>query len=272
VTCATMVNVSSTREATRPGRFWWDRARPFDAEVGPLRAVLFGLDALADIERDGHRMAFNAAFAAHGLDVTWDADHYRRLLKIPDERGRIAADLRKRGFGRSSNELAAQLHRTKTALFEDSILDADVAPRSGLIDLVMSLFVAGVWAAVVTPGRRAWVQPLVRQLIGDGLVETIVTSDDLNSTDHSVHALALWELGITPEGALAVEGSSAGLRAASAAGLPTVMVTTHDSVGHPRYPGAAAVRSAYDGINPLLASSCARLHARWWTAQKRSAA
>jgi beta-phosphoglucomutase-like phosphatase (HAD superfamily) len=270
VTCATLTRVPITQPSART--FWWDRARPIDADVSPLRAVIFGLDALADIEHDGHRMAFNAAFAAHGLGVTWDGDHYRRLLKIPDERGRIAADLRQRGFGRSSNQLAAQLHRTKTALFEDSILDADVVPRAGLIDTVMSLFVAGIWAAVVSPGRRAWVQPLVRQLVGDGLVETIVTSDDLNSTVHSVHALALWELGITPEGALAVEGSSAGLQAALAVGLPTVVVTAHHRVGRPGYPGAAAVRSAYDGVDPLLASRCQRLHARWWTIQKRSAA
>ena len=32
---------------------------------------------------------------------------------------------------------------------------------------------------VVSTRRRAWVETLVRQLVGDGLVETIVTVDDL---------------------------------------------------------------------------------------------
>lgn len=257
---------SATEGTCQAGRFWWDRARP--ADLCPLRAVIFGIDALADF--DGHRIAVNAAFAAHGLDVVWDADHYRRLLKIPDERRRIAADLRRRGFGICSDPIAAQVFQTKTALFEDNILDADITPRPGLVDLVMSLFVGGVWIAVVSPGRRAWVQPLVRQLIGDGLAETIVTGDDLGPADRSVHALALWELGITPEEALAVEGSAAGLHAATALGVPTLAVMGAQDATRDRR--VAAVRTGYDAPDPLLAAGCARLHTRWWTARKRSAA
>lgn len=260
--------VPFTREATRQaGRFWWDRARPFGADVCPLRAVIFGIDALADIECDAHRAAYNAAFTAHGLDITWDIEHYRRLLRIPDERRRLVADLRFRGFGAASETVAAPLQQTKQELFERGILDADVGPRPGLLDLVMSLFVAGVWVAVAAPGSRAWVQPMVRQLIGDGLVETIVTSDDLDSADDSVHALALWELGVAPEAALCVEGSVAGMRAATAVGLPTVVVGANE--GADRYRRAVAVRPGYEGCDPLLAAGCARLHTRWWGARER---
>jgi beta-phosphoglucomutase-like phosphatase (HAD superfamily) len=267
--------VRTMREGTRPSRtFWWDRARPADAAVDPLRAVIFNLDgALADIERDGHRVAFNTAFAAHGLDVVWDVEDYGRLLRIGDEQRRIAVDLRRRGFGKASGKLATQIHRTKSAVLHDCLLDGDVAPRPGLIDSVMSLFVAGVWVGVVAKGRRAWAEPLVRQLVGDGIVETIVTSDDLAepASECDGYALALWEFGIDPESALAVEGSAAGLRAAAAVGLATVVVTT-DYTARQDFTGAAAVRSAYDGADPLLASSCERLHGRWWTTKKRSAA
>src|SRR6201993_4777806 len=83
---------------TRP--FWWDRPRPADADVRPLRAVIFDLDgAMADIERDGHREAFNAAFAAHAVDVRWGDDDYAGLLSIGDERQRIETELRRRGYG-----------------------------------------------------------------------------------------------------------------------------------------------------------------------------
>ena len=64
----------------------------------PLRAVIFDLDALTDIEFDGHRVAFNAAFAAHGLDVEWSVGRYRQLLALGDERQRVRAELRKRGI------------------------------------------------------------------------------------------------------------------------------------------------------------------------------
>jgi beta-phosphoglucomutase-like phosphatase (HAD superfamily) len=90
--------------------------------------------------------------------------------------------------------------------------DGDLAPRVGLIDLVMNLFVAGIWVGVVSTRNRTWAETLVRQLVGEGLVETIVTADDLDGADTEVelYGLALWEFGITPESALAVEGSLRG--------------------------------------------------------------
>ena len=149
-----------------PGRtFWWDVARPAHAVVEPLGAVIFDLDAaLADIERDGHRAAFNAAFAEHGLNIAWGVEEYARLGRIADERRRIASALRRRGFGRVSTEIAAHVYRTKVDLFETLVLDGDVTPRPGLGDLVTSLFGDGVTVAVVSSGTGAWVEPLARQL------------------------------------------------------------------------------------------------------------
>ena len=73
--------VPTTQEKSwRAGRFWWDWSRPSTASVSPLRAVIFDLDALADIESDGHRVVFNAAFAAHGLDISWTVERYRQAV------------------------------------------------------------------------------------------------------------------------------------------------------------------------------------------------
>jgi beta-phosphoglucomutase-like phosphatase (HAD superfamily) len=194
------MGVTMPAATLRRRTFWWDRARPVDADVAPLRAVIFDADAaLAGVERDG-----------------------------------------------------------------------DLAPRAGLMDLVMNLFVAGIWVGVVSTRERTWAETLVRQLIGEGLVETIVTADDLDGADGDVelYRLALWEFGITPESALAVEGSARGLRAATAAKLPALLVTGDTTEGE--WAGAAAVRSGYDGAHPLLAAGCRELHRRWWIARKRS--
>jgi beta-phosphoglucomutase-like phosphatase (HAD superfamily) len=132
--------------------------------------------------------------------------------------------------------------------------DGELAPRPGLIDLVMNLFVAGVWVGVVSTKRRTEVEPLVRELIGDGLVETIVTADDTESAEPSdLYALALWEFGIEPESALALVGSSTSLTAATDAGLATKIMSTD--------------YSDVEGV-----SDCQRLHRRWWTERKRIAA
>jgi HAD superfamily hydrolase (TIGR01509 family) len=253
------------------------RPGPAHAESGDstdavLEAVIFDVDGtLADTERDGHRPAFNVAFAAHGLDITWDVDAYGRLLKITGGNRRIAADLRARGFGEDADELAVRIHHTKTALFRDWIAAGDVQPRPGLLPLVGSLVEEGIRIAVATTGRRAWVEPLLTHLLGDGIVETVVTGDDVVrlKPDPEVYLLAIEQLGVSPESALAVEDSEVGLQAAAAAGLATVVVTT-DYTADQNFAGAAMVRSSYDGGDPLLAASCRRVHREWWTAGGRA--
>ncbi|AOS94987.2 hypothetical protein AN480_28540 (plasmid) [Mycobacterium intracellulare subsp. chimaera] len=250
------------------GTFWWDHGRR--AVIPPLAAVIFDVDGtLADTERDGHRPAFNAAFTAHGLDIYWDSEEYGRLLEITGGRRRIAADLRSRGFGDAADQLAADVHRTKTALFRESILGGDVSPRPGLVDLVMSLFSERIQIAVATTGRRAWVEPLVKQLLGDGIVDVMVTGDDVThlKPDPEVYTRALGELGVHAESALAVEDSAIGLQAALAAGLATVVVTTDYTAGQD-FAGAAEVRRAFDDAEPLLAEHCRDIHRLFWAQQK----
>jgi len=267
------IGVPTTQQTTwRAGRFWWDATAPTKTDVYPLRAVIFDLDALADIECDGHRVAFNAAFAAHGLNFEWSVVRYRQLLALGDERQRVLAELRKRGVATEVDVLAElladEICSTKSMMLEEMIAEADVTPRPGLVDLVMDAFAAGVWVAVVTNGERSWAEPLVRQLVGDGLVETVVTADDITKPmpDREAYQSALWELGIPAENALAVTGSAAGLRAATSTGLATIVIT---GGGTPDIPAAAAVREDY---SRCTIADCQQLHGRWWAAHKRSAA
>jgi len=270
------IQVPTTQEKSwRAGRFWWDAAAPTSPEVYPLRAVIFDLDALTDIECEGHRVAFNAAFEAHGLDFQWSVDRYRKLLALGDERQRVSAELRKRGIATESDVLtdllADEICTTKAMIAEETILGADLPARPGLVDLVMDAFAAGVWVGVVTNGPRSWSEPLVRQLVGDGLVETVVTADDVKKPvpDREAYQNMLWELGIPAENALAITGSASGLRAATSAGLATVVIT---GGGTPDIPAAVTVRPDYTGSEPLRVTDCQRLHGHWWAAHKRAAA
>src|SRR5574340_1114323 len=55
-----------------------------------LRALLFDVDGtLADTERDGHRPAFNQAFADAGLDWPWGVALYGKLLAVTGGKERM---------------------------------------------------------------------------------------------------------------------------------------------------------------------------------------
>jgi len=55
-----------------------------------LQALIFDCDGvLVDTERDGHRAAFNQAFAERGLDIEWDVPLYGDLLKVAGGKERM---------------------------------------------------------------------------------------------------------------------------------------------------------------------------------------
>lgn len=223
-----------------------------------LRAVIFDVDGtLADTERNGHRLAFNDAFARHGLDIIWSPEVYGRLLAITGGRRRITHDLRERGFGSCAGRLADDVHRTKTTMFTERVLNGEISGRPGLSELVADLRESGVRVAIATTGRRRWVEPLVRHVVGAGIAEVIVTGDDVErlKPDPEAYLTAVDRLGLAPEEVLAVEDSAVGLRAALAAGLATLVVTNGYTVDQD-FTGAAAVRPGFDTPEQLSAADC----------------
>ena len=48
-----------------------------------MKALIFDCDGvLVDTERDGHRVAFNRAFEAAGIDAEWDVDLYGEIAEV----------------------------------------------------------------------------------------------------------------------------------------------------------------------------------------------
>ena len=153
----TMFLVQPTpQKAWRAGRFWWDWPQPSETTVQPLRAMIFDLDALADIDTAGHRAAFNAAFDELNLGIHWSEARYRQLLALSDERRRVAAELRKRGIGTECDVLAEllvdEVCATKEMILAETILDADITARPGMIDLITEAFGAGIGIGIVSSG------------------------------------------------------------------------------------------------------------------------
>lgn len=219
-----------------------------------LEAVVFDVDGtLVDSERDGHRVAFNRAFAELGLEYEWDPELYGRLLAIPGGRQRLDGFLADEGVEESRRgELVSRLHERKTDLFVTIVEEGGVGPRPGATELVAELSHEGIRMAVATTGTGAWVRPLLARLFGDGVFEAIVTHDEVPSLkpDPAAYIRVLETLSLTPGPAVvAIEDSGAGVAAAKTAAMSCVVVANDYTLDHD-FTGAELVLDGFGGDRP----------------------
>ncbi len=201
-----------------------------------LSAVVFDVDGtLVDSERDGHRVAFNRAFADFDLPYRWDEELYGRLLRVTGGQRRIDGYLADQGVAQADRaRLAPALHRHKTEVLKAMIGEGALEPRPGVARLLAELAGAGIRLAVATTGSRGWVDQLLGRLLPDAPFEVVVTGDEVagRKPDPEAFVVAVDRLGTTTADTVAVEDSHEGLTAAVAAGLACVVVTNGYTADH----------------------------------------
>ena len=201
----------------------------------PLRALIFDVDGtLAETEL-AHLAAFNAAFAAAGLDWRWSEAEYARLLTTTGGKERIARHARELGAPLAPAAVA-ELHADKTRRYATLVADGAVALRPGVAELLAAARARGVRLGVATTTTPANVDALVRATLGvpaGEVFEVIAAGDAVEAKKPApdVYLLALAGLGLGPAGCVAVEDSRNGLVAARAAGLFTVVSPSRFAAG-----------------------------------------
>lgn len=216
------------------------------AESQKLDAILFDCDGvLADTERDGHRRAFNKAFAENGLELVWDEDRYGVLLEVGGGKERMAAHWNEVGWpstlpndGTIRVDKVKALHLRKTEIFMEMIGKGAIPLRPGVLRLVDEAIANGVRLAVCSTSSEQAVTKLVRTLFGEERASkfNIFAGDMVKRKKPApdVYNMAVGEMGLDKTRCIIIEDSNIGLAAAKAAGIRCVVTKSSYTSGEVR--------------------------------------
>ena len=200
-----------------------------------LKALLFDVDGtLADTERDGHRIAFNQAFADAGLDWDWSVSIYGELLRVTGGKERIKFYLDKYlpdfqpPTGVPLDEYIAGLHQSKTRFYTELLKTGAIPLREGVERLLREARQAGLRLAIATTTTPANVSALLASTLGEegeSMFELIAAGDIVPAKKPAsdIYDYALDKMGLRAEECLAIEDSDNGLTSARGAGLETII-------------------------------------------------
>jgi len=224
-----------------------------------LKALIFDVDGtLADTER-AHMDAFNHAFKEMGMDWVWDEVLYTRLLDISGGKERILHYWKqvnpevKALDSQALTDRIDRIHALKTAAYENAVNTGAVSLRPGVLNLMDEALETGLQLAIATTTSPVNIAALMRHAIGDDWRMNFSAIGDASTAPikkphPQVYLQMLDALQLHPNLCLAFEDSSNGLRAASAAGLATI-VTPNRFTAHHDFTGALKVVPDLSQVN-----------------------
>ncbi|GKY97419.1 hypothetical protein MPSEU_000700400 [Mayamaea pseudoterrestris] len=227
--CAAFATTSS-----RQGRLGLARSfQPATMLNAKLDAILWDMDGvLADTERDGHRPAFNQAFAENELNTVWDEEQYGKLLEVGGGKERMTAHWNNVGWPENLSadaraDKVKELHLRKTAIFMDMIKGGTIPLRPGVLRVIDEAIAANVKLAVCSTSAESAVRNLVNTLMGPERATNfqIFAGDMVKKKKPApdVYNMAVDTMGLDKSKCVIVEDSHIGLGAAKAAGIACIV-------------------------------------------------
>jgi HAD superfamily hydrolase (TIGR01509 family) len=213
-----------------------------------LKAIFFDMDGtIIDTEKDGHRVAFNEAFAQFGIDAEWDIPKYHQLLQIAGGKERMKFYFMGEGKkhlpeGMSIDDLVQQLHLLKTEIFVSLIESGKLPLRPGIKRIMLEANEKGILIGICTTSNEKAVKAIVNSLLAGIKIDLILAGDIVTKKkpDPEIYLLALQKTGLSGDEVLVVEDSENGLISGKQVGIK-VLVTVNEYTKNENMAGADAV-------------------------------
>jgi len=204
-----------------------------------MRALVFDCDGvLSDTERYGHLPAFNQTFEEFGLPVRWSEEDYAEKLLIGGGKERMASLLTPEFLAETGipntddakREALAAWHKRKTEIYTGFVADGKLPARPGIARIAREAVAAGFTLAVASTSAEPSVRAVLIHAVGPGIASYFrVFAGDIVAAKKpapDIYELALRELGAGADQTVVIEDSENGLRAATAAGLRTIVTVS----------------------------------------------
>ncbi len=184
-----------------------------------LKAILFDMDGtIVDTEKDGHRVAFNQAFAQSGIKAEWSVEEYHQLLQIAGGKERMKFYFQGEGRkyfpeGKSLDDLVQQLHLLKTELFI-SLIESSMLPlRPGIKRIMKEANEMGILIGICTTSNEKAVKSILNSLLAEIKIDLILAGDVVTKKkpDPEIYLLALEKTGFSANEVLVIEDSENGV-------------------------------------------------------------
>lgn len=218
-----------------------------------LKCLIWDVDGTLSETEETHRKAFNLTFKQFGYNWEWSQEKYRDLLEVTGGVERIlffiktdlSLDIQKN----ITVDKVREMHKAKTVNYVNSIKNGFSHLRSGVQRLITEAKENDVRLAIATTTSLINVEMLLEYApnsVDIEWFEVIGSANSINKKkpDPEIYLWTLDKLKLRPQDCLALEDSLNGLKAASSAGIPTI-ITYSNYTKHQKFDGAVAISDSF---------------------------